>query len=50
MDIKDSFSHVFCFYLFHFRAVDHPKNEMLYANEGYGMFVLTCYHLPVYQD
>lgn len=34
MDIKHSFTHVFCFYLFCFRAGDHPKNEMLYANEG----------------
>lgn len=40
MDIKDSFIHVFCFCLFHFRAVDHPENEMLYANEGYGRFML----------
>lgn len=50
MDRKHSFTHVCWFYLFHFRAVDDPKNEMLYASGGCGMSVLLCYHLPVYHD
>lgn len=42
-----SFSHVFHFYLLNFSILDHPKNQILYANEDCSMMVLICYLWPV---